>query len=268
MFADIENTTASHETRKTRRRSRTSQLSVREREILSLLADGLSGAEIAGRLVVSPETVRTHIRNAMAKLGASTRSQAVALAMQREDIDAERGRDRGESHRRAAGANGHGRGKSADLDRALERMLAKLCELPDVVGGLVFLSEEDGMALRRAAVAGDELAALDIPRRLALGEGPLGRVALNRRATLLSGLTPAAPPNGTVLATPITVEGRLLGTLAVATRYSRPAGHSELLVLQAFGSRVGEILQGGGDPKERLPKTVERFAASWSAAIA
>src|SRR5687768_18380196 len=57
-------------------------LSAREREILSYLAEGLSGAAIAQRLVLSPETVRTHVRNAMEKLGASTRSQAVALALE------------------------------------------------------------------------------------------------------------------------------------------------------------------------------------------
>ena len=57
-------------------------LSGREREILGYLAEGLSGAAIAERLVLSPETVRTHVRNAMEKLGASTRSQAVALALE------------------------------------------------------------------------------------------------------------------------------------------------------------------------------------------
>ena len=42
-------------------------LSTREREILGLLAGGVSGAQIAETLVLSPETVRTHIRNAMAR---------------------------------------------------------------------------------------------------------------------------------------------------------------------------------------------------------
>ncbi len=61
-------------------------LSVREREILGLIAGGDSGAQIAEALVLSPETVRTHIRNAMSKLGASSRAQAVALAFQRNEI--------------------------------------------------------------------------------------------------------------------------------------------------------------------------------------
>jgi two-component system response regulator DevR len=54
-------------------------LSPREREILSLLAEGLTGQAIATRLFLAPETVRTHIRNATSKLGAATRVQAVAL---------------------------------------------------------------------------------------------------------------------------------------------------------------------------------------------
>lgn len=69
-----------------RAHSRPGPLSRREREVFELLADGLSGAEIAERLVLSPETVRTHIRNGMAKLGASTRSQAVAIALHRREI--------------------------------------------------------------------------------------------------------------------------------------------------------------------------------------
>ncbi len=57
----------------------TASLSPREREILLLLADGLSGAQIATRLYLSTETVRTHVRNAVQKVGARTRTQAVAL---------------------------------------------------------------------------------------------------------------------------------------------------------------------------------------------
>jgi DNA-binding NarL/FixJ family response regulator len=59
--------------------SRLVALSPREREILGLLAEGLSGQAIAERLLLSPETVRTHVRNATAKLGATTRVQAVAM---------------------------------------------------------------------------------------------------------------------------------------------------------------------------------------------
>jgi DNA-binding NarL/FixJ family response regulator len=61
-------------------------LSPREREILELLAHGLSGEDAAKQLYLSSETVRTHVRNAMSKLDASTRVHAVALAMQRGEI--------------------------------------------------------------------------------------------------------------------------------------------------------------------------------------
>jgi PAS domain S-box-containing protein len=60
---------------------RTRTLSPREREVLGLLARGLTGEQIAERLVLSPETVRTHIRNAREKLGASTRVEAVTMAL-------------------------------------------------------------------------------------------------------------------------------------------------------------------------------------------
>ena len=56
-------------------------LTQREREVLRLLADGQSNEEIGKRLFISPETVRTHVRKAMAKLAADTRTQAVAIAL-------------------------------------------------------------------------------------------------------------------------------------------------------------------------------------------
>lgn len=56
-------------------------LTQREREVLRLLADGLSNEEIGKRLFISPETVRTHVRKAMTKLEADTRTQAVAIAL-------------------------------------------------------------------------------------------------------------------------------------------------------------------------------------------
>jgi DNA-binding NarL/FixJ family response regulator len=65
---------------------RTKTLSPREREILGLLSKGLSGEEVAKQLYLSPETVRTHVRNAMGKLDAATRAHAVALALQRGEI--------------------------------------------------------------------------------------------------------------------------------------------------------------------------------------
>jgi DNA-binding NarL/FixJ family response regulator len=56
-------------------------LTQRERDVLRLLADGHSNEEIGKRLFISPETVRTHVRKAMQKLDADTRTQAVATAL-------------------------------------------------------------------------------------------------------------------------------------------------------------------------------------------
>ena len=60
---------------------RTPSLSGREREILQLLAEGLTGEEVADRLFLSSETVKTHIRNAMHKLEARNRVHAIAIAL-------------------------------------------------------------------------------------------------------------------------------------------------------------------------------------------
>jgi len=63
-------------------------LSSREREVVEMLAGGASGADIAEHLVLSPETVRTHIRNAMNKLEANTRVHAIAIALREGFISA------------------------------------------------------------------------------------------------------------------------------------------------------------------------------------
>jgi DNA-binding NarL/FixJ family response regulator len=56
-------------------------LTQREREVLRLLSEGKSNEEIGKELFISPETVRTHVRKAMGKLDADTRTQAVATAL-------------------------------------------------------------------------------------------------------------------------------------------------------------------------------------------
>ena len=59
----------------------TPTLTPREADVLRLLAEGLSHDEIAARLNIGTETVRTHVRKATERLGASTRTQAVATAL-------------------------------------------------------------------------------------------------------------------------------------------------------------------------------------------
>ena len=55
-------------------------LTDREREVMSLVAEGLSNEEIAERLVVSPATAKTHVSRAMVKLHARDRGQLVVFA--------------------------------------------------------------------------------------------------------------------------------------------------------------------------------------------
>ncbi len=71
----------------TQSRGSTDVLTAREREILQLLADGLSNADVAAQLFISQETVKSHVRHILTKLEADTRTQAVAIALRDAMID-------------------------------------------------------------------------------------------------------------------------------------------------------------------------------------
>jgi len=56
-------------------------LTEREREVLALMVEGLNNTQIAGRLTVSPSTIKSHVSNILAKLGVTSRTEAVTLAL-------------------------------------------------------------------------------------------------------------------------------------------------------------------------------------------
>ncbi len=68
-------------------KDQTDMLTAREREILQLLADGMSNADVASKLFISQETVKSHVRHILAKLEADTRTHAVAIALRDAIID-------------------------------------------------------------------------------------------------------------------------------------------------------------------------------------
>jgi len=56
-------------------------LTEREREVLILMIEGLNNTQIAGRLTVSPSTIKSHVSNILSKLGVASRTEAVTLAL-------------------------------------------------------------------------------------------------------------------------------------------------------------------------------------------
>jgi NarL family two-component system response regulator LiaR len=64
-------------------RPQADSLTAREQEVLKLMADGLTNADIGERLVIGVATVKTHVSSIIAKLGVSTRTEATALAIRR-----------------------------------------------------------------------------------------------------------------------------------------------------------------------------------------
>jgi two-component system, NarL family, response regulator LiaR len=56
-------------------------LTERELEVLALMVEGLNNTQIAGRLTVSPSTIKSHVSNILSKLGVTSRTEAVTLAL-------------------------------------------------------------------------------------------------------------------------------------------------------------------------------------------
>jgi len=56
-------------------------LTEREREVLALMIEGLNNTQIAGRLTVSPSTIKSHVSSILSKLGVASRTEAVTLAL-------------------------------------------------------------------------------------------------------------------------------------------------------------------------------------------
>lgn len=61
-------------------------LTERERDVLALVIEGLNNTQIAGRLIISPSTVKSHVSNILAKLGVASRTEAVTLALRNKII--------------------------------------------------------------------------------------------------------------------------------------------------------------------------------------
>ena len=71
-------------TRSSNKTSLGDDLTDREREVLALMVEGLNNTEISNRLIVSRSTVKFHVSNILSKLHVSSRTEAVALALQQD----------------------------------------------------------------------------------------------------------------------------------------------------------------------------------------
>jgi two-component system, NarL family, response regulator LiaR len=61
-------------------------LTQREREVLALMIEGLNNAQIAGRLTISPSTIKSHVSSILSKLGVASRTEAVTVALRNQIV--------------------------------------------------------------------------------------------------------------------------------------------------------------------------------------
>jgi excisionase family DNA binding protein len=152
---------------------------------------------------------------------------------------------------------------------SLAGFLDRLVDLYDVEDGALFVSGEDGMELELAAFSGGGERRPQPPERISLGEGPIGRVALEQRVQMLrapawsaSGERPA--PTRPLLAAPLRDAGRVVGVICLGTRSSRPVEQRELLLLGALADRIAPAVAGRApDPAASLRTALARFTAAW-----
>ena len=200
----------------------------------------------------------------MDKLGASTRSQAVALALEDGQIGEAGAHPAPTSRPNAAPPSP----PPATPTATLTALLSGVAALADVDATTIYFAQEGGLALTLGAHASSAPTPTSTPKHeLTLGEGSIGRVALERRARLVSAPQSDEHPSGApMLVTPMVSGGRLSGILCLEVRSSRPTSRRELLLLEAFGNRVADIL-AGGRPYARpalgasaLPRLLDRHA--------
>ena len=220
----------------TRRRG----LTARERQVLTLLARGYSGEEVARELGVSGETVRAHVRNSVTKLRARTRLHAVVLALQRGEITPEQQHDEGDREGHLADPEGDaevgGAGKLGDPDGERRRRPTRM---PRSIG-----------AGRRTSAAP--------PERACSGGGADGRRAAGRRlrrliapasSALTSSVTPAAgswrSSSRSASLRPPSVAQRALAVLGGELPQGRSAAgaHAPLGEVRAVAVRVDRVRQ-------------------------
>ena len=152
----------------------------------------------------------------------------------------------------------------------LAALLGGLVSLYDVEGGVIFLADEDGLV--DAPGGGHGRAAS--PRACTLPSGSRSARALwgarrssaGRSSSTGSGTSEPTHGQNVDLRSDGRRRASWWASICLTTRPSRLTGRSELLLLQAFSNRVGEILVGANSDEGPLMDSLERFRTAWSAA--